>query len=197
MSENAPPTGAATNRDVPGQPYYEKTRQHLKELLHKRRMLARSLELQEEQIYKKETEYLEETPSGNTKGTSSAVGGARKRGNAVDGNRVFSKSSISYNANAVRVPASKMVLVLELIIRIQESPIASAPSTPVAAMAPTPLSTSFLKGEGASNHATPTSTSSANRTGAGTKKNKKNGEDSETDTKDSKKIRTNFGVTRK
>jgi chromatin modification-related protein EAF6 len=70
----------------------------------------------------------------------------------------------------------------------------SAQNTPIAAMAPTPLSTSFLKGDGGSNHATPTSTSSANRTGAG---NKKGREDSETDTKEAKKPRTNFGVARK
>jgi chromatin modification-related protein EAF6 len=63
-------------------------------------------------------------------------------------------------------------------------------------MAPTPLSTSFVKGDSASNHATPTSGSSAK--GAG-KKNKKgaNGDDSDTDARESKKIRTNFGVSRK
>lgn len=73
----------------------------------------------------------------------------------------------------------------------------SAQSTPVAAMAPTPLSTSFLKGEAASNHGTPTSATSANRTGAGLKKKKKDvGEDSETE-KEGKKVRTNFGAARK
>ena len=74
----------------------------------------------------------------------------------------------------------------------------SAQSTPVAAMAPTPLSTSFLKGDSASNHATPTSATSANRTSAGLKKKKKDaGDDSETDTKEGKKVRTNFGTARK
>ena len=83
-------------------------------------------------------------------------------------------------------------------VGLQESPMPSAQSTPVAAMAPTPLSTSFLKGDGGSNHATPTSATSANRTGAGLKKKKKDaGEDSETDTKEGKKVRTNFGATRK
>jgi len=71
----------------------------------------------------------------------------------------------------------------------------SAQSTPVQT-APTPISTSFLKGESASNHATPTSSSSVNRTGAGSKKNKKPiGEDSETDTKEVKKARTGSAVT--
>lgn len=94
---------------MPGQPYYEKTRKHLKDLLNKKTAIANSLANLEDQIYKKETEYLEETPSGNiitgfenyTKGTSTAIGGGRKRGNVVDGNRVFSNSSISYNPNAV------------------------------------------------------------------------------------------------
>jgi chromatin modification-related protein EAF6 len=75
---------------------------------------------------------------------------------------------------------------------------ASAQSTPVAAMAPTPLSSSFVKGEAGSNHATPTSSTSANKTGAGTKRNKKNtGEDSETDTKEVKKPRTGAAAVRK
>jgi len=65
-------------------------------------------------------------------------------------------------------------------------------------MAPTPLSTAFLKGDGSSNHATPTSTSSANRIAVSGKKNKKgvNGDDSDTDAP-SKKARTNFSVARK
>jgi chromatin modification-related protein EAF6 len=57
----------------------------------------------------------------------------------------------------------------------------------------TPLE--ITKGDSGSNHATPTSATSANKYGAGTKKNKKvvDGEDSELD-KEIKKIRTNFGV---
>ena len=71
---------------------------------------------------------------------------------------------------------------------------ASAQSTPVAAMAPTPLSSSFVKGESGSNHATPTSSTSANKSGAGTKRNKKNvADDSDTDTKEVKKARTGGG----
>jgi chromatin modification-related protein EAF6 len=71
----------------------------------------------------------------------------------------------------------------------QDSPEQSASSTP-AQTAPTPVSTSFLKGDSASNHATPTSASSANKSGAGSKKNKKNDEDdSEADAKEPKKAR--------
>lgn len=69
----------------------------------------------------------------------------------------------------------------------------TAQSTPMAAMPNTPLE--ITKGDSGSNHATPTSATSANKYGAGTKKNKKvvDGEDSELD-KEIKKIRTNFGV---
>jgi chromatin modification-related protein EAF6 len=72
----------------------------------------------------------------------------------------------------------------------------TAQSTPIAVMPNTPLE--IAKGDSGSNHATPTSATSANKTGAGSKKNKKgaDGEDSELET-NAKKIRTNFGVSRK
>ena len=109
MSENtAPSTSTTAAGDVPGQPYYEKTRRHLQELLRKKALIANNLANLEDQIYKKETEYLEETPSGNiitgfenyTKGTSTGLGG-RKRGNVVEGNRVFSKSSVGFGIGGV------------------------------------------------------------------------------------------------
>lgn len=61
---------------------------------------------QEETIYQKETDYLESTPHGNiitgfdnyTKGTTGAAAQRRKTG-LTDANRVFSRSSISYNPN--------------------------------------------------------------------------------------------------
>jgi chromatin modification-related protein EAF6 len=63
---------------------------------------------QEDSIYQKETEYLESTPSGNIitgfdsyiKGTGGAAAQRRKTG-LTDANRVFSRSSISYNSNGV------------------------------------------------------------------------------------------------
>lgn len=79
-----------------------------------------------------------------------------------------------------------------------DSPAPTASSTPVAARAPTPLSTSFVKDSG-SNHATPTSASSAGRTavlGNGKKNKKAPGDDSEGE-RDAKKIRTNFGAQKK
>jgi chromatin modification-related protein EAF6 len=91
------------------QPFYDKARAHLKELLQKKRLLERSLAQQEESIYKKETDYLEDTPSGNiitgfeayTKGSGSSAPGQRRRAAVQESNRVFSRSSISYNVNAV------------------------------------------------------------------------------------------------
>ncbi|KAK4160925.1 chromatin modification-related protein [Cladorrhinum sp. PSN259] len=103
-----------------GLPYYEKSRQQLKELLAKKRALDRRLQAQEELIYQKETEYLESTPAGNiitgfdnyTKGTpnnAAAAAAARRKGGGggggggaaldqlIEKNRVFSRSSISYN----------------------------------------------------------------------------------------------------
>ena len=70
----------------------------------------------------------------------------------------------------------------------------TAQSTPMAAMPNTPLE--IAKGDSGSNHATPTSATSANKTGAGSKKNKKapDGDDSEME---AKKVRTNFGAVRK
>jgi len=118
MAENtAPAPAAGANGEIPGQPFYDKTRQHLKDLLHKKRILERSLASQEEAIFKKETEYLEETPSGNiitgfeayTKGSGSmAPGGQRRRAAVQEANRVFSKSSISYNINVVSLPIPLM-----------------------------------------------------------------------------------------
>lgn len=81
---------------------------------------------------------------------------------------------------------------------IQESPAPSSSSTPIHT-APTPVATgSFLKGESASNHATPTSATSTSKNGLGGKKNKKAaGDDSETDTREVKKARTGAGTARK
>jgi len=74
----------------------------------------------------------------------------------------------------------------------------SAQSTPMAASAPTPVATSFAKAESASNHATPTSSTSANRMGASLKRTKKAGEAENSDSeKDPKKARTGSVVTRK
>jgi chromatin modification-related protein EAF6 len=153
---------------------------------------------QEDAIYQKETEYLENTPAGNiitgfdayTKGTGGTAAAARGRKTGqTDANRVFSRSSISYNANAVTNGSGDA----------QTPGSAGALSTP-ASHAPTPLSTSFRNGAGGES-GVPTPTS-ATATKAPGKKNKKaatggEGQDSETDGREAKKIRTNFGAARK
>ncbi|QSZ35090.1 hypothetical protein DSL72_007954 [Monilinia vaccinii-corymbosi] len=176
-----------------GLPYYEETRRRLKQLLEQKRNLDRVLALSEDAIFRKETEYLEDTPQGNiingfdgyakgagVGGVGRGAGTGRKNAAVGGTDRPFSGSSHSWKLNV-------------------DSPVPSGASTPVAAMAPTPLSTSFQKGNGesASNHATPTSATS----GKG-KKNKKTagGDDSETDSRETtgnKKARTHFGAVRK
>jgi chromatin modification-related protein EAF6 len=109
MTENAPlPTEPSTAGA--GIPFYEKQRQQLTAMITKRRLLERALANIEDSIAKKENEYLEDTPNGNiitgfenyTKGTSTISGaGQRRRGQVQEANRVFSRSSVSYNGNAV------------------------------------------------------------------------------------------------
>ncbi|RMD41837.1 hypothetical protein DV735_g3259, partial [Chaetothyriales sp. CBS 134920] len=65
MTENIPPGSAskatASSSDRPGLPYYEKLRRDLRDTLQKKRLLDRNLAAIEEQIYRQETSYLEET----------------------------------------------------------------------------------------------------------------------------------------
>lgn len=175
--------------DVPGLPYYEKSRQHLKELLLKRRQLERQLHSREESILQKESEYLENTPSGNiitgfdnyTKGTTGGSSSRRKTG-TMESNRVFSRSSISYNPAAGGAGSSL-------------------------SHGPTPLQTSFKDGGVSSGpgsgQATPTS-ASAGKVPHGKKKKGLSAaaaaaaDDSETDTRETtKKVRTSFGAVRR
>ena len=166
------------------------------------RLLTRfSKAAHEEAIYQKETDYLENTPSGNiitgfdayTKGTTAAAA-QRRRAGLTEQNRVFSRSSVSYGANGGGDGA------------------ATPGSTP-ASHAPTPVSTSFGnlkdKDKDHSGSGTPTSATAGGTKGGGgggSKKDKASkksaanapvGEDSETDAKETKKVRTNFGAVRK
>ncbi|KAI1345168.1 histone acetyltransferase subunit NuA4-domain-containing protein [Xylariaceae sp. FL0016] len=188
MAENVQPAGApgaSTNGGQPNIAHYEKQRQHLKELLNNRRLIERQLAMQEQNILTKETEYLESTPYGNIitgfdgyiKGSSSAAA-QRKRTGQLDQNRVFSRSSISYNA-----------------LNPENTEPPSSASTPAA---PTPLSTSFAK-EKDSGSNQPTPTSATDKKAPKKKKQKKDaeGDDSETDSREVKKVRTHFGAGRK
>lgn len=122
-----------------------------------------------------------------TKGTTQAAAAQRRKTGPLEQHRVFSRSSISYNPNAASDSAT----------------------TPGSSHAPTPVSSSFGVG---SNHPTPTSAGgnrSAGGAGSGStaaaqaKDRKKKGlagldtGDSESDAKEMKKVRTNFGATRK
>ncbi|KAH9908924.1 NuA4-domain-containing protein [Xylariomycetidae sp. FL2044] len=186
--------GAGANGDQSGTTHYEQQRNRLKEMMHQKALLAEQLQQQEQSILQKETEYLEMTPHGNIimgfdnyiKGGNAAA--QRKRTGMMEQNRVFSRSSVSYN---------------KLNNSGDNNDSASAVSTPGA---PTPLSTSFAKSggqDGGSNQPTPTSATEKKAPGkkkkaaGAAKRDAPDGEDSETDTREVKKVRTHFGAVRK
>ena len=131
MTENAPPALAASSGDSSrGMPYYEKLRRDLRDTLQKKRQLDASIvspsrsahskhitltaDAQmnlEDNIYRLETQYLEETTAGNIikgfdnyiKGSTGAstVGSGtgtstRRKGGITEADRIFSKSSASF-----------------------------------------------------------------------------------------------------
>ncbi|ROW11191.1 hypothetical protein VMCG_01138 [Cytospora schulzeri] len=191
MTENQASGASSGGAGAPGgMPFYEQSRAELKEMLTKRREMAKKLAAVEDTIYTKESEYLESTPSGNVligfepliKGGTTAAAAQRRKVAPLEHHRVFSRSSISYNANMAD----------------------SAANTPGSSHAPTPVSSTFGPG---SNHATPTSATAAGgsnsgKTGGASRKEKRKGlsvdvgGDSESDI-NPKKVRTNFGASRK
>ncbi|ORY62147.1 histone acetyltransferase subunit NuA4-domain-containing protein [Pseudomassariella vexata] len=190
MAENAPPAASGNGESVDRakeMPEYEKEKQKVREAIAQKNHLVRNLALVEARITDLEGKYIESTPSGNiltgfdnyTKGITGAAAQRRKAGTAEQ-NRVFSRSSISYNQDAA-TPASG----------------ATTPG------APTPLSATFAnkdKDSGPANAPTPGSVT--DKKGGASKKRKEKekattNEDSETDSREIKKIRTNFGATRK
>lgn len=111
MAENVPPSaakdGTSTAADQPGRPYYESLRTTLRQTLEKKRRLDEQLAAVEENIYKQEGAYLEETAnSGNiVRGFDGWVKGVqlgrnaaddRRRGRVRDEDRVFSRSSVNW-----------------------------------------------------------------------------------------------------
>ena len=112
MSENVPPNSGASasgSADQPGRPYYESLRSTLRQTLEKKRKVDEKLAQLEDNIYKLEGQYLEETASsgnivrgfdgwvkGVQIGSRSAVEGARRGGRVRDEDRVFSRSSVSW-----------------------------------------------------------------------------------------------------
>ena len=111
MAENVPPgkdtQATSSTADQPGRPYYESLRANLRQILDKKRKLDEQLAAVEDDIFKAEGTYLEDTASsgnvvrgfdGWVKGVQ--VGGRggddRRRGRVRDEDRVFSRSSVSW-----------------------------------------------------------------------------------------------------
>ncbi|KAI9891011.1 MAG: hypothetical protein M1814_003362 [Vezdaea aestivalis] len=190
MAENVPGPANANSDASRGLPYYEQLKESLRQLIAKKRALDRNSTLLEERIYKFEGHYLEETSSGGNiikgfdnyiKGSSgtSGTGGAgtsRKKTTVSDGDRVFSRSSSSFNST------------------VDNSPGATAPSSArtTPSHAPTPTAASFSKHEGSDQ---PASNSAANAGNKGTKRSKKKAEetDGDNDSRSNKRIKVNFG----
>jgi len=168
MAENVAPNASADA--TRGLPYYEKLKRDLRETLHKKRLLDKTLASLEESIYRHEGTYLEETGAGNIikgfdnyiKGSSNTTGSltsgtmgggtsTRRKGAVMETDRIFSRSSVSFSRDS--------------------PPPSSAQTTP--SHAPTPTG-SFPAPSSAreSNHPTPTSATST-KAGGVTKKNKK------------------------
>ncbi|KAL4813966.1 histone acetyltransferase subunit NuA4-domain-containing protein [Aspergillus spinulosporus] len=130
----------ADQRANRGLPYYEKLRRELRDTLQKKRLMDKSMAQLEDQIYRFEQSYLEETTAGNIikgfdnyiKGSSTGSGigaggislstgagtASRRKSAVTDNDRVFSRSSASF---------------------MRDSPTPSTQTTP--SHAPTPNST--------------------------------------------------------
>lgn len=109
MSENAPAAGSGNGSEVIDRKKemaeYEAEKKVIKRALSDRTRIMSELALVESRIAELENRYLDSTPGGNiltgfdnyTKGLTGAAAQRRKVGNAEQ-NRVFSRSSVSYNA---------------------------------------------------------------------------------------------------
>jgi len=108
MAENLPPSGGAAT-DQPGRPYYESLRTTLRGTITKKRQIDEQLAALEENIFKLETNYLEDTNgAGNiVRGFDNWVKGVvvgndrrgddrKARARVRDEDRIFSSSSISW-----------------------------------------------------------------------------------------------------
>ncbi|KAL8997316.1 MAG: hypothetical protein Q9188_006351, partial [Gyalolechia gomerana] len=86
MSENIPPPSTTTDT-TRGIPYYEKLKRDLRETLQKKRALDKNMAALEDQIYRFEASYLEETSSaGNIiKGFDNYIKGSALLGSGSTG----------------------------------------------------------------------------------------------------------------
>ncbi|KAI5306851.1 hypothetical protein KEM56_006792 [Ascosphaera pollenicola] len=111
--------GASTSgadQQTRGLPYYERLRRDLRETIQKKRLLDKNMAMLEDSIYRFEQSYLEETGAGNiikgfdnyikgatipsSSSTGGAGGGARRKAHVNDADRVFSRSSVSFNRDS-------------------------------------------------------------------------------------------------
>ncbi|KAK4698156.1 chromatin modification-related protein EAF6, partial [Lecanoromycetidae sp. Uapishka_2] len=93
MAENVPPPAASADA-TRGVPYYEKLKRDLRETLQKKRLLDKNMATLEDQIYRYEASYLEETGAGNIiKGFDNYIKGSTATGttsgNAGGGTRAL------------------------------------------------------------------------------------------------------------
>lgn len=170
---------------------YEDSRTELRELLAKREKLRAEIIEIGETLERQEAEYVDNNPTGNIlqgwdgllKGGSAEA--KRRRTMAQESIKLFSRSHISYNPQAVAAAVAGGGSALS-------APASSATSTP----APTPHSTSLVRGTGGgeSGAGTPVSVgaTSTNKSGKRSKKQQQQNphdDDSETDHKETKKAR--------
>ncbi|CAI7656998.1 unnamed protein product [Penicillium manginii] len=112
----APNAPTDQNVNSRGLPYYEKLRRDLRDTISKKRLMDKSMSQLEDQIFRFEQSYLEETTAGNIikgfdnyiKGSASGSSlgasglslgsgaGGRRKAQVTESDRVFSRSSASY-----------------------------------------------------------------------------------------------------
>ncbi|KAM0799311.1 histone acetyltransferase subunit NuA4-domain-containing protein [Usnea florida] len=183
MAENIPPPD-----NTRGVPYYEKLKRDLRDTLQKKRVLDKNMAALEDQIYRYESSYLEETGPGNiikgfdnyikgstTAGTTSAnTGGGtstRRKGQVLEVDRVFSRSSASF--------------MREL------SPTSSAQTTPSHAPTPTSGVPNGPLSARESSHATPISSTSM-KAGQNNKKKKAERDEDNDDGRGPKRLKITY-----
>ncbi|KAJ5111392.1 hypothetical protein N7532_001927 [Penicillium argentinense] len=192
----APNAAADSNANSRGLPYYERLRRDLRDTISKKRLMDKSMAQLEDQIYRFEQSYLEETTAGNIikgfdnyiKGSSSGSSlgasglslgsgvGGRRKAQVTDADRVFSRSSASYmmvsERNAPAQPSSRRYPRRKRLTlgSNKDSPgPSSAQTTPSHAATPT----STPGGNAPSNKSNGDSASAAAKTNSGSSKNKK------------------------
>ncbi|KEQ82306.1 NuA4-domain-containing protein, partial [Aureobasidium pullulans EXF-150] len=174
-------------------PYYESLRNTLKSTLAKKRQLDEQLQALEDNIYKMESSYLEETNgAGNivrgfdgwVKGV--VVGGDKKsvddrkaRVRVRDEDRIFSRSSMSW-IRVCSIPCNALAQDSDLPTSATNTP--SHVPTPASSVAPQLASRE-------SNHPTPGSTVSK----ANSKKKKAADKDDDEDNKPAKRLKITYG----